>query len=181
VVLAAGPDLEHSAAEIRRLARLHPGALRLAPGRATSTALLAAADGASLLHVACHGVFRSDNPLFSNLRLADGPLAVHELEGLGRSPTTVVLSACDSGLTEPRPVNEWMGMATALLTLGTRSLVASLMPVPDAKPTLVLMESLHRGLVGRKPVPVALASAIAAMPTEPETLATRAAFVCMGS
>ncbi len=181
VVLAAGPDLEHASAEIRRLSRLHPGARRFAPDRATSGSLLAAADGASLLHVACHGVFRADNPLFSNLRLADGPLAVHELEGLGRSPATVILSACDSGLAEPRPGNEWMGMATALLTLGTRSLVASVMPVPDANPTLVLMEALHRGLVVRKPVPVALASAIAAMPTEPETLATRAAFVCMGS
>ncbi len=181
VVLAAGPDLEHSPAEIRRLAGLHPGARRLTPDRATSAALLAAADGASLLHVACHGVFRSDNPLFSNLRLVDGPLAVHELEGLGRSPATVILSACDSGLAEPRPGNEWMGMATALLTLGTRSLVASVMPVPDAKPTLVLMESLHRRLVERVPVAAALAGAISEMSQEPETLATRAAFVCMGS
>jgi tetratricopeptide (TPR) repeat protein len=181
VVLAAGPDLEHSPAEIRRLAGLHPGARRLTPERATSAALLAAADGAALLHVACHGVFRSDNPLFSNLRLVDGPLAVHELEGLGRAPTTVILSACDSGLAEPRPGNEWMGMATALLTLGTRSLVASVMPVPDAAPTLALMEGVHRGLVRRTPVAAALAGAIAEMPAEPETLASRAAFVCMGS
>lgn len=181
VVLAAGPDLEHSPAEIHRLAGLHPGATRLAPDRATSAALLSAADGASLLHVACHGVFRSDNPLFSNLRLVDGPLAVHELEGLRHSPPTVILSACDSGLAEPRPGNEWMGMATALLTLGTKSLVASVMPVPDAEPTIALMEALHRRLVRRKPVAVALAGAISEMPAEPETLATRAAFVCMGS
>jgi tetratricopeptide (TPR) repeat protein len=181
VILAAGPDLEHAPAEIRRLAGLHAGARRLAPRQATSGALLAAADGAGLLHVACHGVFRSDNPLFSNLRLVDGPLAVHEMESLHRSPATVVLSACDSGLAEPRPGSEWMGMATALLTLGTRSLVASVMPVPDAEPTLILMEGLHRRLVRRVPVAAALAGAISEMPDEPETLATRAAFVCMGS
>lgn len=180
VVLAAGPDLEHSGAEVRRLGRLHPAAHVLTPATATVSGVLDAADGADLLHVACHGVFRYDNPLFSSLKLADGPLTVHELETLDRAPTTVVLSACDSGLAEPRPGNEWMGMAAALLTLGTRSLVASVVAVPDAGPTLDLMDALHRRLLARSDVPEALAAAIRQLPDEPETLATRAAFVCMG-
>lgn len=181
VVLAAGPDLEHSAAEVGCLGRLHPAAHVLTPDTAIVSAVLDAADGADLLHVACHGLFRSDNPLFSSLKLADGPLAVHELETLDRAPATVILSACDSGLAEPRPGNEWMGMAAALLTLGTRSLVASVVAVPDAGPTLDLMEAVHRRLLASHSVPEALAAAIRTLPEEPETLAARAAFVCMGS
>ena len=33
-----------------------------------------------LVHLACHGSFRTDNPLFSTLSLADGPLTVYDLE-----------------------------------------------------------------------------------------------------
>jgi CHAT domain len=61
-------------------------------------------DGARLAHIAAHGVFRSDNPMFSHLRLVDGPLTVYELERLARPPRTVILSACDSALSAVHPV-----------------------------------------------------------------------------
>ena len=48
-------------------------------------------------HLACHGSFRADNPLFSSLLLADGGLTVHDVESLGAGPRELVLSACDSG------------------------------------------------------------------------------------
>ena len=37
----------------------------------------------ALAHVAAHGHFRAESPLFSSLDLADGPLAVHDFERLG--------------------------------------------------------------------------------------------------
>ena len=52
--------------------------------RATVEAAMAALDGAGLAHVAAHGHFRADSPLFSSLELADGPLTVHDLERLQR-------------------------------------------------------------------------------------------------
>ena len=63
-------------------------------------------------HIAAHGEFRADNPLFSHLALADGPLTVYDLTGL-RHRHRVVLSACDSGLSAVHPGDELMGLAPA--------------------------------------------------------------------
>ena len=37
-------------------------------------------------HVAAHGTFRADSPMFSSLRLDDGPMTVHDVERLRRAP-----------------------------------------------------------------------------------------------
>ena len=57
---------------------------------------MAAIDGAWLVHVAAHGTFRSDSPLFSAIELDDGPLTVYDLERLKRAPYRVILSSCNS-------------------------------------------------------------------------------------
>ena len=85
--------------------------------------------------MASHGDYRAENPLFSSLRLGDGPLTVYDLERVRRVPSHVVLSACDSGLSAARPGDELLGLASSLLAMGTRSLVASIAPVPDAAAT----------------------------------------------
>ncbi len=60
--------------------------------------MLAALDGAGLVHIASHGDFRADSPMFSSLRMVDGPLTVHDLERLRSAPHRLVLSACESGV-----------------------------------------------------------------------------------
>ena len=42
----------------------------LADGTATARRVLGALDGAPLAHIAAHGTFRADSPLFSSLRMA---------------------------------------------------------------------------------------------------------------
>src|ERR671937_2075767 len=59
----------------------------LAGRSATTARVLAAIDGAGLAHIAAHGEFRADSPMFSSLRLADGPMTVHDVERLRRAPT----------------------------------------------------------------------------------------------
>jgi tetratricopeptide (TPR) repeat protein len=148
VVLTAGPDLVHAPLEVGRVAALYPRSGQvtvLGPADARADAVLAAADGAALLHLAAHGTLEEDNPLFSSLRLADGPLTVYDLEQLDRAPRTVLLPACRSGLAGLRAGNESMGLATALLALGSSSVVAAVIPVPDAA-TADLMVRVHRGL-----------------------------------
>jgi CHAT domain-containing protein len=145
VVLAAGPGLEHAEVEVAALAGIWPTASVLVGEEAGTRAVSEALDGATLAHIAAHGDFRQDNPLFSSLRLVDGPLYVYDIEGLNTAPRTIVLSACDSGVQAAATGDELLGLAAALLARGTTDLVASVVPVPD-EATNTFMIALHGGL-----------------------------------
>ena len=179
-VLVAGPGLDQAGPEIADLVRVHPGASTLEGAGATTEAFLSVAGGADLVHVAAHGRFRADNPLLSSLRLADGPLTVYDLERLGRPPHRLVLSACEAGLSAAHPGDELMGLAASLLALGSRTLVASVVPVRDSA-TRPLMVDLHRRLTTGASPAEALAQAHAAfVDGDPETLSA-SGFVCFGT
>ncbi len=182
VVLVAGPDLPGAVDEIEALARMHPDARVLAGRDAKVGDVLSALSGASLAHIASHGVFRADNPQFSALQLADGPLTVYDLEGLRAAPSVLVLSACDSGLSSVHAGDEIMGLAAALLSLGTRTLIASVIPIPDATAT-GLMTSFHEALRKGHSPPEALVAARSQLTdgVSYEALATGAGFVCLGA
>jgi CHAT domain-containing protein len=136
--------------------------------------------GARLAHVAAHGTFRADNPLFSSLRLDDGPVTVYDLEAVRRAPATLVLSACESGLSDVRPGDELMGLASVLLALGTNVLVASIVPVPDAA-TRTLMGAFHRRLAqGDAPAAALAAAQLRVAADGPAGLAAAAGFLCLG-
>jgi tetratricopeptide (TPR) repeat protein len=169
--LVAGPRLRHAADEVRKLAALLPGARVLHGDAATAAAALAALDGAALAHLACHGTFRADSPLFSALELADGPLNVYELQRLRRAPDVVVLSACELASSGVHPGDELLGLAAALLGMGTRTIVASAMPVSDAA-TRKLMLDFYGALAAGETPAAALAGAQAGR--------TGATFVCLG-
>ena len=180
-VLVAGPGLAHAPAEIEQVGRTYPGATTLVGADATARQVSTALDGAELVHVAAHGRFRADNPLFSSLRLADGPLTVYDLEALSRPPSHLVLSACDVGLSSVSPGDELMGLTSALIAMGTQSLVASVVPVPDDV-TRPLMVDFHRRLTAGAGPAAALAGAQAAARTDDDrTLALTAGFQCFGA
>jgi CHAT domain-containing protein len=160
------------------LHRQFPDSLALTGQDATVARTLAALDGASWGHLACHGTFRADNPLFSHLSLADGPLTVADLPSLRQPPGLLMLSACDLGLSAVHPGDELQGLAASLLALGTRTVIASLGPVDDAT-TLALTADLYRRLRAGTSPASALAAAQAATP--PEHAVSAANFVCMGA
>jgi hypothetical protein len=181
VTVAAGPGLPFADQEARAVADLYGATNHFVGPDATATAVLAALEGADIAHLAAHGHFRADNPLFSSLRLADGPLTVYDLESLDQAPALCVLSACDSGLSEVHPGDELMGLAATLLALGTATIVASVVPVPDDA-TGTLMEAFHRLLASGLGPAEALARAQAGTgDDEAEPLAARAGFVCFGA
>jgi hypothetical protein len=171
-VLVAGPRLRHAYAEARQLAALTPGSTLLTGREATAAATLAGLDGCKLAHLACHGHFRADSPLFSSLELADGLLNVYALQQLKLAPEIVVLAACDVALSSVHPGDELLGLAAALLGMGTRTIVASVVPVPDAAGRR-LMLAFHRQLVAGARPATALAHA--------QAQATVPGFVCLGS
>jgi tetratricopeptide (TPR) repeat protein len=180
-VLVAGPNLAHADEEVAALAERYPDAVTLSAEAARAAGVLAALDGAVLGHIAAHGSFRADNPLFSCLDLSDGPLTVYDLESLERAPSVLVLSACESGLSSVQPGDELMGLAAALLEIGTRTLIASVVDVPDDQ-TARLMVAVHDRLREGTPPAEALCQAQGQLASEnPRAMAAAAAFVCFGS
>jgi tetratricopeptide (TPR) repeat protein len=181
VVLVCGPGLEGAAAEIDQLAAAYPAAIRLDGPAATVESALAALDGADVAHVAAHGSLRGDNPLFSALALSDGPLTAYDLERLSRAPRLVLLPACQSGAGHVLAGDEVMGLTSALFALGTRTAVATVVPVPD-EATRPLMVALHAGLRRGLSTAAALAEAQAGTDRgDPVALATVGGFVCYGA
>ena len=177
VVLVAGPRLRHATSELAALGSRYPRPMTLSGRRATVDAVMGSLDGATLAHLACHGHFRSDSPLFSALELADGPLNAYELQRLPRPPELIVLSACDLGSSDARPGDELLGFAAALIGMGTRTIIASVLPVPDAGAKR-LMVSLHGHLTAGDPPSVALAKAQRDLGARGDGLA---GFVCLGT
>jgi tetratricopeptide (TPR) repeat protein len=169
VTLVAGPDLPAVKAELTALRKVHRASVILRGSRATVKAALAAFETSDLMHVASHGTFRRDNPLFSTFRLADGPLTVYELERLGRVPRSIVLSSCSAGSASVRPGDELMGAAIAFLHLGARSLIAPTDAVDDEL-TSNLMTLVHRHIARGS----SLAGALSSAQTETKQIGHRA-------
>ncbi|MET8153913.1 CHAT domain-containing protein [Actinoplanes sp. NPDC049668] len=181
-VLVAGPRLPEGEKEVAALAAADTGAVVLTGDAAGAAAVTAAMESARLAHIAAHGVFRADAPLLSTLELADGPLTAYELERLRRPPGVVVLSACDSGRSAVQPGDELLGLGAVLLGAGTRTLIASVLPVP-ADRTADLMLDLHARLRGGARPAAALAAAQWELTAGGDALAhaTAAAFHCIGA
>jgi CHAT domain-containing protein len=110
----------------------------------------------------------------------DGPLTVYDLERLPRLPRVLVLSACDTGLSQVRPGEEVQGLAAALLTLGADAVVASVAPVADDLGAAFAVD-LHRQLVAGLGAPAALAAVGGRwLSRGPREAITAASFVCFG-
>jgi tetratricopeptide (TPR) repeat protein len=156
------------------------GATVLADGAATAARVLAAIDGAWLVHIAAHGTFRADSPLFSSLRMDDGPLTVHDFERLRRAPYRLILPCCDSGLLAPAGADELLGLSSTLVPLGTAGIVAAVGPVND-KAAACLMLRLHRGLRDGRTLSEALRGARSDLGNDPVQIATGLSFIALGA
>lgn len=136
--LFAGPGIALANDEVHALGKLLPGARLFTGADATSSNAMEAFSSASLVHFATHGSFRADRPLHSSVELADGPLTFFELLN-ERAPDRIVFSSCEVGRSASASP---MGLATLLLSRGTRELVASNGPNNDAT-TYHLMQEMY--------------------------------------
>ncbi len=181
VVLVSGPGLDHARREIAEIEPVHEAATVLTGPSATVAAVLAHAEGAAVVHVAAHGYLRADRPMFSSLRLVDGPLVVHDLEHLATAPDTVVLTACEAGRSVVAAGDELLGTAAALVSLGVRTVVAPVVPVGDLA-TVAFATDLHRHLAAGARPAAALRDVLAAAigSGDPAAIAAAMSFQCMG-
>ena len=174
VVAVAGPDLAHSEQEV---ARDRPVVAR---GRgcwpaptAAAPSVVSALASATVVHVAAHGQHQPENPLFSSIRLVDGPLFAYELDHTSRAAEHVVLSACELGQATIRVGDEALGLTSVLLRLGTRSVISGVARVHDDVAAEV-MTRYHAALATGVDSAQALAVACSGS-------STPAPFVCFGS
>ncbi len=147
---------------------------------ATAARVLHAIDGAGLVHIAAHGTFRADSPLFSSLRMDDGPLTVYDFERLRRAPYRMILPSCDSGLLAPAGADELLGLASTLVPLGTVGIVASMVRVND-KAAAELMLALHRRLREGGSLGESLRDARGDLSDDPVLTATGWSFIALGA
>ncbi len=114
---------------------------------ATLAALREHAPAADVLHLACHGQFRPDNPLFSSLRLGDGWLTARDAYTLDTRASLVALSACETGVSAVAPGDELLGLVRGFFYAGAPSLLLSLWTVDD-EATAELMKDFYTSLRG---------------------------------
>jgi CHAT domain-containing protein len=116
-------------------------------GAATRDRVMRDAAGRGVVHLATHGLFRADNPLFSALKLADGWLTAADLARLDLSGATVTLSACETGRAQAGAGDEVLGLTHAILGAGARTLMVSLWLAHD-RSTADLMKAYYRTSAG---------------------------------
>jgi tetratricopeptide (TPR) repeat protein len=185
VVLVRGPGLGTDGAEVPALAPMYDdvtvfGGAGANPPAATSQQVLAAIDGAWLAHIAAHGTFRADSPLFSALRLDDGLVTVYEFERLRRAPYRMVLPSCDSGRLAPAGADELLGLVSSMLPLGTAGVVASVAPLND-QASVPLMLDLHQQLSSGATLAESLYGVRRRVSDDPVLLAAAWSLVALGA
>jgi CHAT domain-containing protein/Tfp pilus assembly protein PilF len=156
ILVLGDPDgsLPHAAEECRRVAELH-GEEPFLGSAATEGLVRRRAPKVDRLHLAAHGSFDPEHPLFSRIELAadigtDGRLEVHEIYGLDlKQADLVVLSGCDTGLGGHGAGDDVVGLTRAFLFAGAPAVVASLWSIDDAA-SAVLMAEFYRRLDGSR-------------------------------
>jgi CHAT domain-containing protein/tetratricopeptide (TPR) repeat protein len=147
-------QLPYAAQEAHSIARLM-GEHAFLEDAATLATLRERASDCRILHLAAHGEFRPDNPLFSGLALADGWLTTLEIFNLRLRASLVTLSGCQTGRSVVGGGDELLGLERALLYAGAASVLLSLWMVED-RSTAQLMETFYRMLAEGHPKGVAL-------------------------
>jgi CHAT domain-containing protein/Tfp pilus assembly protein PilF len=135
--------------EIQTLKEVFPAATMLIQDAATSAALRRNSADVDVLHLACHGQFRSDNPLFSALQLADGSFTVRDAYGLKLDNALVTLSACETGANVVAPGDELIGLARGFFSAGARSVLLSLWMVDDETTEQMMVDFYRETMSGR--------------------------------
>jgi CHAT domain-containing protein len=98
-----------------------------------------------IVHIATHGLFRKDNPMFSSIRLGDADLHPADFYSLRLSARLVTLSGCGTGLNAIVGGDEILGLVRGLLYAGAQAVLVSLWDVSDSV-TSLFMKVFYREL-----------------------------------
>lgn len=83
------------------------------------------------VHIATHGWFRQDNPMFSSIGLGNTHLSLFDLYQVSLPAELVTLSGCGTGLNVVVGGDELLGLKRGLLYAGAQSILVTLWDVND--------------------------------------------------
>ncbi|MFV1990112.1 MAG: CHAT domain-containing protein, partial [Acidimicrobiales bacterium] len=188
LLLMAAPGLDSAEAEIAEVAAIYAVSadppvvlVHLGPA-ATPTRALELLERVDVAHIAAHGSFRDESPMFSSIHLDGGSLTVHDLETMASAPRLVLLPACSAGRSGTHFGDELLGTTGALLSIGVESLIAPDIEVPDDA-TRHCMAALHQKLAAGLAPNVALDEMVSEVIQDSDLRRVSAglAFVCFGT
>jgi CHAT domain-containing protein/predicted negative regulator of RcsB-dependent stress response len=145
--------------EVQSVTSLLPHAELFVGPNATADVLRERGSSSGLLHIATHGTYRQDNPMFSGIRLGDGYLNLYDLYQIRLPAKLVTLSGCATGMNFVSAGDELLGLQRGLFCAGATTLLLSLWDVHDES-TAALMEAFYRNYIQTGNMPEALQSAM---------------------
>jgi CHAT domain-containing protein len=112
-------------------------------GQSTETLFKSKGGAYEYIHLATHGSYNYNQPLYSFLLFNptdtdDGRLTVHEVFEINLNANLVTLSACETGLGHLDRGDELEGLSRAFIYAGSSSLVVSLWSVADYQTALLM-------------------------------------------
>lgn len=110
------------------------------------------------IHIASHGHFRSDSPLFSGVMLGREHLDVYDLYQLRLPAELVTLSGCGTGLNVLAKGDEQLGIERGLLYAGAQCLLLTMWDVHDGS-AAAFIRLFYEGLTAHGDKGVALRQA----------------------
>jgi CHAT domain-containing protein/tetratricopeptide (TPR) repeat protein len=132
----------HILDEVQAVAGILPSAELFVGVEATEKLLRERGECSRIIHIATHGRFRQDNPLFSGIRLGDSYLNLYDLYQMRLTADLVTLSGCATGMNVVAAGDELLGLIRGLLSAGARCLLLSLWDVHDLS-TAELMRAFY--------------------------------------
>jgi CHAT domain-containing protein len=170
----------HIAGEIEAVAASLPKAITFTGPSATVERLREYAPSSRFVHIATHGWFRQDNPMFSSVRLGTSEVRVYEFYELDLACDLITLSGCGTGLSTVVAGDELLGLVRGLLYAGARAVLVSLWDVSDAS-TAQFMEFFYRELAAHGDKSSALRAAMTRLRVDYPHPFFWAPFVLIGS
>ncbi len=143
---SSNQSLPHCPEEARRVAGMLDEARLYLEEAATPAQFVSDASQCRVIHLATHGKFRQDDPLFSSLLLHGGELTAQDLFNCELKASLVTFSACETGLGKLGGGDELLGLSRACLYAGASSLVMSLWQVEDES-VARLMQNFYAALL----------------------------------
>jgi CHAT domain-containing protein len=131
--------------EVASIATCLPNAELLLGADATAEKLREVGRRSQFIHIATHGYFRRDSPMFSGIRLAGSYLSLYDLYQFELPAELIALSGCSTGLNVVAAGDELLGLARGLIHAGAETCLLTLWDVQDLS-AAQLMTSFYRQL-----------------------------------